>query len=95
MANGPIDPVGALFDLREDLGALDKQVAKERHRFNNFEQGYLGEWGRISRLERRVEKLEALMFRVMGGAAALGSLLTLAVTLAALAWRAGIFGGGK
>ena len=66
MTNGAIDHGRAILELQRELGELGAdiervraEIGKERHRFNNFEQGWLGEFGRIPRLDKRVETLDA------------------------------------
>lgn len=93
MSNGQLDPIGAIYELRIEVEALRREIAKERHRFNNFETGHLGEMGKINRMVARITRLESLMFRFMGGATALSALISIFVTAAVLAWRLGLFSG--
>lgn len=95
MANGTLDPLGAIYALRTDLEKHYGEMRAVRHDLNNFMLAHGGEDGTIASLRRRIERVESLMFRIMGGAAAVSCVLTLAVTLGMMAWRLGFFGGGK
>ena len=94
MTNGPIDPTGAIYALRTDIERYNGEVRAMRHDLNNFIQAHGGEDGTIASLRRRIERVESLMFRIMGGAAVASGLATLAITMLAVAWRAGLFGKG-